>query len=466
MIWTRQGGERMFARYQQLSSPLLLPMLGSILTVSVISTIFLLPPSSATLSFPQLFLEAAFDLLIAASVHTITAWSLWRLIREYIEPSGGTLVVHIWAAVVWLPLITTLNAEHSVWISGFVPWAFANAVAFLNLWSKLPQEKESVAHVARSLFQPPAATPLWRALLPYCIMVVIVQGGLISLAARHRWVGTALICAGVLLFLVHHPLVHDIAKSRRKFSRFSLLQTALVFFLISTALTPYLQKAYGLRFLASLLVAPAPHATATLKGRMGTHYSAVILTLPPKPHPRIQPLAVSEPTNYATALSKPVIIPFDGAYWYFKKPELRPSFDALVQQGDPMKAGVRSTDHHELTMEAHQALPTPLSGNCCHAIRVNLLNGDDRPGLIQIAVFFRNTSAKPGYLVSLGTIPVPSSQLEHTPNRQAVRESLRFPLPATARDKSFNEITVVIKPSAERAFAGSKIAIQNFELVP
>jgi hypothetical protein len=39
-------------------------------------------------------------------------------------------------------------------------------------------------------------------------------------------------------------------------------------------------------------------------------------------------------------------------------------------------------------------------------------------------------------------------------------------MPAKARGRRFDEITVVIKPSSERALAGAKIAIQNFVLVP
>jgi hypothetical protein len=39
-------------------------------------------------------------------------------------------------------------------------------------------------------------------------------------------------------------------------------------------------------------------------------------------------------------------------------------------------------------------------------------------------------------------------------------------MPAKAHGRRFDEITVVIKPSSGRALAGSKIAIQNFVLVP
>ena len=457
----------MFARSQQASSPLVLPMLGSILTTGIISSILILPPPRPTLSFQQLLLRASFDLTIAVCIHVVTVWCIWRLIREYVEPSVGTLSVHIWAVVVWLPLITTLTAERSLWISCIVPWAFANAITFLNLWSELRHEDEPVAHGGRVFLQLPSTPPLWRALLPYCITVVTMQVGLASLVTGHPWSATALISAGVMLFLMRHPFVQGMAKSRRKFSRFSLLQTAAVFFLISTALTPYLQRAYGLRSLASFLAVRAPHGRPATRPAIGSHYSGVILTLPAKPHSRIEPPAASDKTGFSIALSKPVIIPFDGVYWYFKLPDTRPATDAHIQQGDPIKANVRSTDFHALAMEAHQTLLNPISGDCCHAMRIDLLNGDDRPGPIRIELLLRDASGKPGSPLLLGSIAIPSSQLQHIAlNRPPVPESLRFQMPAKAHGRRFDEIIVVIKPSSDRALAGSKIAIQNFALVP
>jgi hypothetical protein len=456
----------MFARTQQISSPLVLPMLASIVTTSVIASIFILPPTRASLSLQELLLRATFDLAIAACIHVVTVWSMWRLIRDYVEPSASTLAVHIWAAVVWLPLITTLSAERSLWISCIVPWAFANAITFLNLWSKLPAAEDSAAPPARVLLQPLSSPPLWKTLLPYCITIVMLQARLAALGSGHPWSAAALISAGVLLFMVRHPFVRGAAKSRSKFSRSSLLQTAAVFFLISTALTPYLQKAYGLRSLASFLATrPATLVRPAPRLAPDSDYSGVILTLPAKPHPRIEPPPTHpEQTNFSTAIPKPIIIPFDGVYWYFQRPDTRPKADARIHQGDPIKANVRSIDHRPLMMEAHQLLPNSISGDCCRAIRLDLLNGDDRPGLIRVELLFRDTS---GPRLLLGSISIPSSQLQHIPlNRPPVPESLRFQIPATARGRRFDEITVVIKPSSERALAGSKIAIQNFVLIP
>lgn len=459
---------RMFTRSQQLSSPLLLPMLASAIAVSAIASIFLLPPVKATFGLQQLFLRAAFDLAIVGCIHVVTVWSIWRLVSEYIEPSAGTLVVHIWAAVVWLPLIATLSAERSLWVSCIVPWAFANAVTFLNLWGQPSEQNEPSACRSRGFLQLDHPAPLWRTLLPYCITVVVVQFGLASLASGHRWSAAALLSAAVGLFLVRNPLVGNIPRSRRRFSKVALLQTALVFFLISTALTPFLQKAYGLGFLASLIATPEHliPAAPTLASS-GIDYSSVILTLPERPHPRMAAPTVSAPTRFSTAVAKPVIIPFDGVYWYFKQPDSRPKPNARVVRGDPIKANVRSTDLRELSMEAHQVLPSPIRGDCCRSIRIDLLNGDVRPGAIRIELLLVDTTGKPNHTVLLGTLPIPSSQLRDIPlNRPPVAESLGFQMPAAARSRSFDELSVIVKSSPERAHAGAKIAIQNFVLVP
>jgi hypothetical protein len=128
---------------------------------------------------------------------------------------------------------------------------------------------------------------------------------------------------------------------------------------------------------------------------------------------------------------------------------------------------VRSTDYRPLAMEAHQTLSGPIYGDCCHALRIDLLNGDDRPGPIRVELLLRDTFHKPAFSVTLGTIAIPSSQLQQIPlNRPPVPESLRFPMPEAARNRHFDEITVVIRPSPGRALAGAKIAIQDFVLVP
>ena len=286
-------------------------------------------------------------------------------------------------------------------------------------------------------------------------------------AYRHVWSAAALFCACVLLFSIRQPLVQNSERNRRRFTRSSIIQTAIVFFLITTALTPFLQRAYGLRALAHLLaLTPTPKASAGVQRDPGSAYSGVILTLPPKPHQRFEPPSRSEHTGPSGALKKVLVIPFDGVYWYFKAPDTRPKSNARTQRGDPLKASIRSTDYRALAMEAHQTLSSYLSADCCRALRVDLINADNRLGAIQLELILRDTSGK-SHSLSLGSLPIPSSQLQKIPfNRPPVHESLNFQLPVTANGEQFDEITVIIKPSRERSLAGSQIAIQNFTLIP
>jgi hypothetical protein len=219
--------------------------------------------------------------------------------------------------------------------------------------------------------------------------------------------------------------------------------------------------------LEAFLAMQAPLAKSTPRLANGSDYSGIILTVPVKPHPRIEPPTRSDKADFSSILRKPVVIPFDGAYWYFKQPDTRPRADAMIEQGDPLRANVRSTDRRELAMEAHQTLPTPISADCCHAIRVELLNGDNRLGLIRIELLLKDRSGRPGSSLSLGTLPIPSSEDRHISlSRAPIPESLRFKMPVAAHGSRFDEMTLVIKPSSDRALAGAKIAIQNFVLIP
>ena len=88
-------------------------------------------------------------------------------------------------------------------------------------------------------------------------------------------------------------------------------------------------------------------------------------------------------------------------------------------------------------------------------------------GVIRVELLRKNTSEGPGSSISLGSMAIASSESRRISLLRApVPESLRFTMPAAARGRRFNEMTVVIRPSSERALAGTKIAIQSFVLVP
>lgn len=199
----------------------------------------------------------------------------------------------------------------------------------------------------------------------------------------------------------------------------------------------------------------------------GGEYSGIVLLLPPKPHNEVVPPRLGDHSGTTGVSGKPIVIPFDGAYWYFKRPDNRPRRDAKVQRGDPLKGSIRSTDRLPLLMAAHQALLRPIAMTCCKALQVELINADNRLGAITIEVLLRDVSGPSNPTLSLGNVVIPSSTARFIPfDRGPVKEKLTFRFPPGEQNQSFDQITVLIKPSWERALAGSRVAIADFVLVP
>jgi hypothetical protein len=193
----------------------------------------------------------------------------------------------------------------------------------------------------------------------------------------------------------------------------------------------------------------------------------IVLWPPPVKETTIVPPAAHNPWFGPGTASKPLVIPFDGPYWYFKAPSSRPGPRAHVAHGKPTDVNVRSTDGEPLLMEAHQNLGLPIDLACCGEIDVAITNADTRPGAISLEVLLSDSSTPEKSSVQLASQIVPSSQFDLIPlNRLPVKEVLRFPIPLHSALRRFNRISVVFRPNAMRARAGARVAIDSFALVP
>jgi hypothetical protein len=207
----------------------------------------------------------------------------------------------------------------------------------------------------------------------------------------------------------------------------------------------------------------APDAHPSANGISG--YESIILwpfpqkkeILPPLP----QPASLLVPGT-----TKPLIIRFDGPYFYFQPPNKRPSPAALQVRGTPLIHDFQSNNFMPLVMEAHQTLGSAIPLVRCREIQVGILNSDNRPGVINVAVLLSHSSA-PSNQLYLGQQPVVSSQPANFAFKAtAAQETLRFPVPASAKLRSFDQITVMILPDDANYDQGSKVAIQQFQLIP
>lgn len=110
------------------------------------------------------------------------------------------------------------------------------------------------------------------------------------------------------------------------------------------------------------------------------------------------PLPSFNDMQLSSLRSKPVIIPFDGAYWYFKQPDQRPKGDAPTVRDDPLSKNIRPTNMRPLSMEAHQNLNMSIKVDCCRTLRLAIRNADHEPGAIFVEVLLRDRTLKRPHL--------------------------------------------------------------------
>jgi hypothetical protein len=169
----------------------------------------------------------------------------------------------------------------------------------------------------------------------------------------------------------------------------------------------------------------------------------------------------------APGTKQPVVVRFDGAYWYLQPPEEKPGLRAHQAHGTPLAVGIKANNSFPLMMEAHQNLGAPIRLARCSEIEVEVLNQDNRAGTIAMALVLTNSALAGEPNLALGEQPVVSTEPEHFVTKTApVHEKLRFAVPTRGRIRAFNEITVMLIPDSGHSEVGPRIAIQQFEFVP
>jgi hypothetical protein len=214
-----------------------------------------------------------------------------------------------------------------------------------------------------------------------------------------------------------------------------------------------------------------PASSARLKqmasDAIHTSYQGVILWPQMPRKARVVPPQPQHPAVAVMSISKPLVIPFQGSYWYFRDPAKRPSSSAYIMHGLPTEVAIHSTDFHRLIMEAHQYLERPIDLTCCREIDLKIVNADNNPGDISISLVLIDSTVRGSASQTLGSHNVKSSEPPiFSLSRPPIEETLRFTIPARVRIKRFDELSVVLQPSRERSLGGVKIAVREFRLLP
>jgi len=200
----------------------------------------------------------------------------------------------------------------------------------------------------------------------------------------------------------------------------------------------------------------------SLASMPGYGYESVILLPPPAKKDLIFPFTA--PGSFlAPEKSRPLVIHFDGPYWYLQPPDIRPGPMAHKAHGTPLSINIKSNNSIPLMMQAHQSLGASIPLARCREIQIEVENRDNQPAAIAMAILLTDTTlpGKPTFSLGQKSLASPASTgfLPH-------HETFSFLVPAHASLRKFDQITISLFPDMRHALVAPKVAIEQFEIFP
>jgi hypothetical protein len=356
----------------------------------------------------------------------------------------------------------------------------------LFLLAPAPKPISAVTHKEFEIFAEPFIRPRWE---PYGYIIAIsLFAAFAALVTHQNFIAAVLLACSTSLFAWKRTFVST-AETRRAFresaQRLTLVAIPAVLVTLWALLDGVAHRngIEGTSDITPLNALAAQEDSAqqsqpqsARKG--GSGYESLILWPFPEKKPIIPPIP-TQLSFLAPGTTQPLIIRFDGPYWYLQPPDKRPGPNAHQAHGTPLAAEIRSTNDFPLVMDAHQTLGASIPVARCREIEVEIENHDNHPGSIAMAVLLSDTSVPGKPELYLGQQPIPAARPEpdsdhsapltnSTPaiNSTRVIDTLRFPIPPGSKIRKFNEITVMILPDTLHSLVGPKIAIRQFQLFP
>jgi hypothetical protein len=450
-------------------------VLAGLVNALIVAVLLCRLPASHQPSLTGLLFRAAAYVVLGALAGTVGAWGYWR--RAVSSGARLPLPFRLFALLcaagwVWVPAVVLLAAQDApAAVAIAAVGAALLAVGLrraLPLLTEPPEENED-----RELFAATLRTPR-REAQGYIIAGCIYLTGF-ALNDRAHLFASGLLALSAFLFawqLTQAPprFLHERFGDIRAAGRLARIAIPAVLVTLWALFDGVSHRdrlgetntasAHG-NSTPTSDTKPTYFDVAALDG-----YESIVLWPEPPKKEILAPVELA-PQPRDPHLTKPLVLRFNGAYWYFQPPNEHPGPHAHVTHGSPLAVDIHSTTFIPLTMEAHQSLARPLHLNCCGSIQVEIENRDNRPGALSLAMVLADNSSPSKPSLYLGLQPITSSQsnqfhIKATP----VTETLRFALPAHAPLKQFDEITLVVMSDPIRLDMGARIAIAQFELDP
>jgi len=426
-------------------------------------------PQHDHLPFLHLLTSGARFVLVPCVAALVVSWFLWRRMDE--PPFGfGRFVLH--ASVAWVlipPIGLLLRMDSAMAVLLMVMATLVSAAALQRLFPGRDVPAAQDLDAVMFALLPPPDSRIGRA-----FAIAVALDGAVILFVKGQITATGLLLSGAVCLLLWHWRSLVPADPRTGRNERGAIRMASVFLLAILVTTITLTVLFDGRSIGHPVEAATDaqrrEAEALRRrqrnGEISSGYTGIILWTVPKKKEIVAPAPLSV-SMAAASKRRPMVIPFDGPYWYFQYPYKAPGKDAHKAHGDPTKFNIQSTDRLPLMMEAHQSLASSVALACCNALDVDIRNADNVRGSVLLGVVLTDSrsAGKPSLL--LGAQRVVSTEDAHFSIKNApVEEELRYRIPQRRGIKQFDQITVVFFPAEERSIEGAKIAVEAFRLMP
>jgi hypothetical protein len=474
------------------------------------------PPLVHSLSWGELFASALLRLLIVFLASAVTVRALCAAQQEVSKQNVRRVIFQTSLDALWFAPLTFFILENSALSMAIAPVLVVSAAkSFFSLQNRLGH---SEAEESRSLslndyaFSWPHCSSLFRRQVSSAGAAMCAQTGVLAGFAGYTFASAAMVSISTAVwrwsFTQYAPPDQPSTRSRSG-SRILLIVTLAIVF-TAGALLPYLRQTamiagFGVPSLNhtrhSLFSAGRHRQTSgdktsnrveqlrvekaggeqqraqpsnskefeDLAAAARDANSGIILW----PKKQIETKLVAPAPAVGNGLLKsnrradPLIIPFNGVYWFFKAPDLRPPRTSRETQGSPDLLDIHSTDRRPLSMEAHEHLGSLIDLGCCSRIQIAIRNADLYSETVSLELTLINGSLPGKPSQSLGSVIVKSTPpWKLYDNRPLANETLNFVVPPNPAIRRFDEVRVVFRLDAFRADDGAKIAIDHFVLIP
>ena len=441
--------------------------LAGLLAAVCAATVLNVNPRWFAYGVGSVMLQSARMVLTTAAIGAAVVWVLWYVVSD--RPSGGVawLARNLSACWVFLPCVVLFDQARSVWtllFAALVAMGFA-----LSLRRLLPRIPEAVRMAPASDSPLPSLDGLPAADSPILLAVgiALLLQAAVALALGVSILLGSLPLAVAVFLLTWRWSAYEVRAAEWWGGRHPPLRQLIVAVAVTAMmLVPYTFGrgfGWGIGFTMPVVKTMPPK-----EARASSGYFGIILYPPPKKQQLLAP-ELHKDTFAEGGLVRPLVIPFDGPYLYFRWAGEPPGPKAHVAHGRPTDANInpRSTDLVPLVMEAHQRISRPISLEACGEIDVTVTNADTNEGEIDLGLVLSDASLPAHTRQVLAARPVLSSMADPIPkDRRPVSEVLRFAVPRGARLRRFDEITLKFMLAARRNRTGAKVSVESFELVP